>query len=93
MRAALLTLTIAATLFLAHSRVWAFDCFETPDGKRRCACLGATTAAKCANRENANQTPNAITPSLALSSVVARPCGLERRALACRHLVRGHAAS
>jgi hypothetical protein len=41
MRAALLTLTIAATLFLAHSRAWAFDCFETPDGKRRCACLGA----------------------------------------------------
>ena len=46
-----------------------------------------TTAAKCACRKNANPSPNAITPSLALSSVVAQPCGRKRRALACRHLV------
>ena len=41
MRAAVLTLTIVAALFLAHSHAWAFDCFETPEGKRRCACIGA----------------------------------------------------
>ena len=41
MRAAVLTLTIVAALFLAHSHAWAFDCFETPEGKRRGACIGA----------------------------------------------------
>ena len=41
MRAAVLTLTIVSMVFLAHSHTWAFDCFETPEGKRRCACIGA----------------------------------------------------
>ena len=41
MRAAVLTLTIVSALFLAHSHAWAFDCFETPEGKRRCFCIGA----------------------------------------------------
>ena len=41
MRAAVLTLTIVSMVFLAHSHAWAFDCFETPEGKRRCACIGA----------------------------------------------------
>ena len=41
MRAALLTLAIVAALFLARSRAWAaFNCFETPEGERRCACIG-----------------------------------------------------
>ena len=42
MREALLILTIVAALFLAHSNAWAtFNCFETPQGERRCACIGA----------------------------------------------------
>ena len=41
MRAALLTLAIVAALFLARSRAWAaFNCFETPEGERKCACIG-----------------------------------------------------
>jgi hypothetical protein len=42
MRSALLILSIVAALFLARSNAWAtFNCFETPEGERRCACIGA----------------------------------------------------
>ena len=41
MRPALRILAIVAALFIALSHAWAFDCFETPEGKRRCACIGA----------------------------------------------------
>ena len=42
MREALLILTIVAALFLAQSNAWAtFNCLETPQGERRCACIGA----------------------------------------------------
>jgi hypothetical protein len=41
MRLAVLTLTIVAALVLAHAPAWAFKCFDTPEGKRRCACIGA----------------------------------------------------
>jgi hypothetical protein len=35
-------LMIAAALVLACSNAWAnFNCFETPEGKRRCACIGS----------------------------------------------------
>ena len=41
MRAALLVLTIVAASSLVHSDTWAkFNCFETPEGKRGCACIG-----------------------------------------------------
>ena len=40
MRTALLLLTLA--LFLAPSDArGTFNCFETPDGEHRCACIGA----------------------------------------------------
>jgi hypothetical protein len=37
MRAALLTVAIAAAIAQAQAT---FDCFETPQGERRCACMG-----------------------------------------------------
>ena len=41
MRAALLTVAIMAAIFLVAFEAQAtFDCFETPQGQRRCACLG-----------------------------------------------------
>src|SRR6185312_3051030 len=41
MRAALLTVVIGAVLILALSNAWAvFNCFDTPQGERRCACIG-----------------------------------------------------
>jgi hypothetical protein len=41
MRAALLTVVIAAAIFLALSKAQAtFDCFETPKGEWRCAYMG-----------------------------------------------------
>ena len=41
MRAALLTVAIAAAILLALSKAQAtFDCFETSQRERRCACTG-----------------------------------------------------
>ena len=47
MRKALLVLTIVAALDLSRSAAWAnFSCFETPEGERRCACVGADNCAE-----------------------------------------------
>ena len=77
MRAALLTLAIVAALFLASSHAWtAFNCFETPEGEHRCACIGLIAANYAAA---AHQSLYAIMVSLALSSVVGQRCGLQGR--------------
>jgi hypothetical protein len=42
MRTALLLLTLVAALSVAPSDARAnFNCFQTPDGEHRCACVGA----------------------------------------------------
>ena len=38
---ALTTLIAVAALFLPLSQASAFNCFETPEGEHRCACIGA----------------------------------------------------
>jgi len=52
MRATLLVLTIVAASFLAHSDAWAaFNCFETPEG-RRCACVGDVDCSEMRKSDN-----------------------------------------
>jgi hypothetical protein len=47
MRKALLVLTIVAASDLSRPAAWAnFSCFETPEGERRCACVGADNCAE-----------------------------------------------
>jgi hypothetical protein len=47
MRKALLVLTVVAASDLSRSAAWAnFSCFETPEGERRCACVGADNCAE-----------------------------------------------
>jgi hypothetical protein len=53
MRAALLTITIVAALFLALSNARAtFNCFETPQGERRCACIGGSNCSEMQKSAN-----------------------------------------
>jgi hypothetical protein len=63
MRTALLMLAILGALSLTSSRAGAFDCFNTPELWRRCACIGerdcsamqasgnCSEAARCDNKE------------------------------------------
>ena len=75
MRAAVLTLTIVLALFLAHSHAWAFDCFETPEGKRRCACIGADDCSEMRQSGSCKSDLSAIMLSSAPLFAVARRCG------------------
>jgi hypothetical protein len=58
MRTALLVLTIVVASNLAHSAAWAnFNCFETPQGERRCACVGADNCAEMKTSESCQSDP------------------------------------
>ena len=82
MQSALLVLSIVAAFLLACPNARAkFNCFKTPQGEHRCACVGAMIAAKCKNRTAAKRALNAIIASLALLSAAARRRGLHERVL------------
>jgi hypothetical protein len=58
MRAALLVLTIAGALFLVRSDARAnFNCFETPDGEHRCACIGAHNCSEMQKSDSCKSGP------------------------------------
>jgi hypothetical protein len=58
MRSALLTLSIVAALFLVCSSAWAkFNCFETPEGQHRCACVGADDCSEMQKSDSCKSGP------------------------------------
>jgi len=58
MRTALLVLTIVAASLLSHSAAWAmFNCFQTPDGDRRCACVGAANCTEMKTSDSCQSDP------------------------------------
>jgi hypothetical protein len=58
MRAALVALIIVVALFLSRSDGWAtFNCFETPEGARRCACIGADNCREMQNSSSCKSGP------------------------------------
>jgi hypothetical protein len=58
MRVTLLVLTIVAALVLARSDAWAaFDCFETPDGQRKCSCIGANDCVEMQKSDSCKSGP------------------------------------
>ena len=58
MRIALLLLGLLVAAFLSSSAAWAiFNCFQTPDGERRCACVGAENCTEMKTSESCNSDP------------------------------------
>jgi hypothetical protein len=58
MRPALLILTSVAALLLARSNAGAtFNCFETPQRERRCACVGAEDCGEMQKSDNCKSGP------------------------------------
>src|SRR5580704_14128880 len=79
MRTALLLLTLVAALSLAPSDARAaFNCFQTPDGEHRCACVGAENC-NTKSRTSAKQTLHATIVSLVSLSAAAERRGLHGR--------------
>jgi hypothetical protein len=58
MRKALLVLTIVVVSNLSHLAAWAnFNCFATPQGERRCACVGTDNCAEMKTSDRCQSAP------------------------------------
>jgi hypothetical protein len=78
MRAALVALIIVVALFLSRSDGWAtFNCVETPEGARRCACIGADNCREMQNSSSCKSGPECDKSELGAIFAAARRCGLQ----------------
>ena len=57
MRATLLTLTVAMTLFPPRLFAREFNCFDTPEGGHRCACMGSAACNEMKQSGNCKSEP------------------------------------
>ena len=57
MRATLLSLTVAIALFPSRLFAQEFNCFDTPEGGQRCACMGVAACGEMRQSGNCKSDP------------------------------------